>query len=189
MNPFQPIYPPLTRTPRLESVQVDNRAPTTAWVLLRGGYYDSARQNDLKSELDGIEPASELVLDLARTEHLDCSCLGVVIAKLLALRERDSNAQLLLRNVATKFASTLHLLKLDEVFIIESIRSERQVWILRARGGPKPIALQHISGNLLRLARRQRFKSDESIVCLFYRFDKHVELGIHGRRIAALRIV
>ena len=46
--------------------------------VLHGGYYDLARREELRAELDLIQPHSDVVLDLARTEHLDCSCIGVL---------------------------------------------------------------------------------------------------------------
>jgi anti-anti-sigma regulatory factor len=118
MNPFRPTYPLLTRTPRVEPA----RAPTTEPLLLEGGYYDASRRQDLKRELRGVDPHSDVVLDLAHTACFDCSCLGILIAKLLVWRQRDPDTNLRLRNIAPSLASTLHLLKLDEVFIVESVR-------------------------------------------------------------------
>jgi anti-anti-sigma regulatory factor len=124
MNPFQPMYPPLTRSPRLRPDGNGIRGPVGESLLLEGGCYDAARRDDLKLELRGFEPHGDGVLDLFRTKHLDCSCLGILIAKLLAWRERKSEINLRLRNVAPKLANTLRLLRLNEVFVIESERVE-----------------------------------------------------------------
>jgi anti-anti-sigma regulatory factor len=125
VNPFQPMYLSLTRTPRLEVARKGIRGPMTEPVLLEGGYYDVARRDDLKRELHGVEPHSDVVLDLAHTESLDCSCLGILVAKLGAWRERKPDTNLRLQNVTQSLERALRLLKLDNVFIIESVRPNR----------------------------------------------------------------
>jgi anti-anti-sigma regulatory factor len=61
---------------------------------------------------------------IARTEYLDCSCLGVLIAKLLTWRECEPGTNLRLQNVNRDIATVLRLLKLDEVFVVKSVSSD-----------------------------------------------------------------
>jgi anti-anti-sigma regulatory factor len=118
------MYPPLTRTPRLLPGGIGLGGPVGESLLFEGGFYDVARHDDLKLELNGFEPHGDGVLDLARTKHLDCSSFGILIAKLLTWRKRRPEINLRLLNVAPKLANTLRLLRLNEVFVIESERVE-----------------------------------------------------------------
>jgi len=86
---------------------------------LHGGYYDFSRKSELQAEFDAIEPHSDVVVDLASTEHLDCACLGVMIGRLNEWRMRKPKTQLHLINVAPRLARVLELLKLEQLFIIE----------------------------------------------------------------------
>jgi anti-anti-sigma regulatory factor len=86
---------------------------------LHGGYYDVSRKSELQAEFDAIEPHSDVVIDLATTEHLDCACLGVMVGRLGEWRVRKPETQLRLRNVAPQLARVLGILKLNEVFIVE----------------------------------------------------------------------
>jgi hypothetical protein len=113
-EPFSTLYPPLTRTPRLVPDNVGIRRPSTEPISLEGGCYDAPRRNDLKRELSGLEPHRDIVLELARTEHLDFSCIGILIRKLRVWRDREPKTNLRLRNISSNFAITLRLLKLDE---------------------------------------------------------------------------
>jgi anti-anti-sigma factor len=96
------------------------REPVSEPVLLEGGHYNAARQEDLERELCAVETHRDVVLDLARTEYIDCSCIGILIGKLRGWQERRPGAKLRLRNVAPDFAMILQLLRLDELFIVES---------------------------------------------------------------------
>jgi anti-anti-sigma factor len=91
-------------------------------LLLAGGEYDVARKDDLRAELDKTEPHSDVVLDLARTEFIDCSCIGVLIAKLHAWREEAPGTKLRLQNVSPSIARILGLLELELLFVIDSTR-------------------------------------------------------------------
>lgn len=91
-------------------------------LLLAGGEYDVARRDDLRAELDKTEPHSDVVLDLAKTDYIDCSCVGILIARLGEWRERRSDTHLRLRNVAPSIARMLGLLELDRLFVIENVR-------------------------------------------------------------------
>ncbi len=88
-------------------------------VSLHGGCYDIFRKVELKAELDSVEPRSDVVLDLSKTELLDCSCLGVLVGKLRQWRERDPETQLRLIHVAPRLARILSLVKLDTLFVLE----------------------------------------------------------------------
>jgi anti-anti-sigma factor len=91
-------------------------------LQLAGGEYDVARRDDLRAELDKTEPHSDVVLDLAKTDYMDCSCVGVLIAKLDAWRAQDPDTHVSLRNVAPSIARMLGLLELDRLFVIENVR-------------------------------------------------------------------
>jgi anti-anti-sigma factor len=87
--------------------------------VLHGGYYDFSRKAELKAEFDAIEPHSDVVVDLASTEHLDCSCLGIMIGRLREWRVYKPKTQLRLINVSPRLERVLELLKLEQLFIIE----------------------------------------------------------------------
>jgi anti-anti-sigma factor len=90
---------------------------------LRGGYYDIARKDELEAELGRVEPHSDVVLNLDNVEHLDCSCLGVMVARLQSWRKAQPGTNLRLQNVSRHFAKILCLVELDQLFIIDSIRA------------------------------------------------------------------
>jgi len=92
-------------------------------LLLEGGEYDVARKDDLRAELEQTEPHSDVVLDLAKTDYLDCSCIGVLIAKLHEWRERHPDTHLRLRNVAPSITRMLGILELDRLFVIENVQA------------------------------------------------------------------
>jgi len=121
-NDSSPIrYPTSMLNPLKPSGQV------SVPVVLRGGAYDVARRDALKAELAQVEPYTDIVIDLSTTELLDCSCIGVLAAKLRAWKDRRPQTTLRLRNVSTNIARVLRLLKLDEVFIVENLRSDANV--------------------------------------------------------------
>ncbi len=90
-------------------------------VMLKGGYYDILRSAELTAELNAIQPHSDVVLDLACTQHLDCACLGVMIRALNEWNRRAPGTHLRLRNVVPQVERMLQLVKLDKVFVIETI--------------------------------------------------------------------
>jgi anti-anti-sigma regulatory factor len=92
-------------------------------LVLEGGHYDIARRNDLRSELARTRPHSDVPLDLVRTDTIDCSCLGVLIAQLLKWKEDGADTKFRLYNVAPSIAHMLTLLELDALFKVESLRS------------------------------------------------------------------
>jgi len=89
-------------------------------VTLNGGYYDIFRSAELTVELSAIKPGSDVVLDLSRTQHLDCACLGVMIRALNEWNKRAPGTHLRLRNVVPQVERILRLVELDRVFIIET---------------------------------------------------------------------
>jgi anti-anti-sigma factor len=95
-------------------------------LQLLGGDYDISRKDDLEAELNLTEPHSDVVLDLATTDFIDCSCLGVLIMQLRTWREQLPDTNLRLQNVAPSIARMLGLLELDRLFVIESVRSNAQ---------------------------------------------------------------
>jgi anti-anti-sigma factor len=92
-------------------------------LLLEGGEYDVARKDDLRAELEQTEPHSDVVLDLAKTDYMDCSCIGVLIAKLHEWRERHPDTHLRLRNVAPSITRMLGILELGRLFVIENVQA------------------------------------------------------------------
>jgi anti-anti-sigma factor len=96
----------------------------SAPVRLRGGVYDVARRDALRAELAAVELHGDVVLDLGATEFMDCSCLGVLTSKLRAWRDRDPWINVRLRNVPVLLARILRVLRLDEVFTLESLRAD-----------------------------------------------------------------
>jgi anti-anti-sigma factor len=104
--------------------QVDNFVHTSAATdgppshVLHGGYYDLSRKSELKAEFDAIEPHSDVVIDLASTEHLDCSCIGVMVGRLREWRVRKPETQLRLINVTPRLERMLRLLMLQQLFVI-----------------------------------------------------------------------
>src|SRR5665213_2203469 len=84
---------------------------------LHGGYYDFSRKSELKVEFDAIEQHSDVVIDMASTEHLDCSCLGVMVRRLREWRVGKPETQLRLINVAPRLERVMQLLKLEQVFV------------------------------------------------------------------------
>lgn len=91
-------------------------------ILLLGGYYDVFRKADLRAELAAIEPHSDVVLDLATTDQLDCGSLGLMVARLREWRKEKPQTNLRLINVSTRIARVLTILGLDTLFIV-SVRA------------------------------------------------------------------
>jgi anti-anti-sigma regulatory factor len=91
-------------------------------MLLEGGEYDVFRRDALRIELDRIEPRTAIVLDLATTDYIDRSCIGVLIARLRSRRAFDAGRNLRLVDVRPNLATILRLLKLDEPFTIDDLR-------------------------------------------------------------------
>ncbi len=90
-------------------------------VLLRGGYYDIYRLDQLRAELQAVQPHSDVLLDLATTESLDCACLGALVGHLNVWRQRAPDTNLRLKNIHPRVARILTLTQLDKVFIVENV--------------------------------------------------------------------
>jgi anti-anti-sigma factor len=93
-------------------------------VLLHGGFYDSTRNAELATELDAITPHSDVIIDLASTEYLDCSSLGLMLQNLTRWKQMKPGTALRLLNVNPGLVNVMHLLKLDEVFLINQVSPE-----------------------------------------------------------------
>jgi anti-anti-sigma factor len=87
-------------------------------VSLHGGFYDSGRNVELAAELDVITPHSDVIIDLASTEYLDCSSLGLMLQNLTRWKQEKPGTELRLINVNPSLFDVMRLLKLDEVFLI-----------------------------------------------------------------------
>jgi anti-anti-sigma regulatory factor len=87
-------------------------------VMLHGGFYDSTRNAELATELEAISPHSDVIIDLASTEHLDCSSLSLMLQNLMRWKREKPGTELRLINVNPGLCDVMRLLKLDRVFLI-----------------------------------------------------------------------
>jgi anti-anti-sigma factor len=86
--------------------------------MLHGGIYDAARYAELAIELDAITPHSDVIIDLASTEYLDCSSLGLMLTNLTRWKQEKPGTHLRLVNVNPGLFDVMRLLKLDGIFLI-----------------------------------------------------------------------
>ena len=93
-------------------------------VMLHGGFYDSTRYDELATELEAISPHSDVIVDLASTEFLDCSSLGLMLRNLRRWKHEKPGTELRLINVRSNLFDVMRLLKLDRVFLINQDRRE-----------------------------------------------------------------
>ena len=100
------------------SAILNDRHGATTPVVLEGGYYDVFRKKALQAELASIQSHSDVVLDLSRTEQIDCACLGLFVARLREWRAQKPGTNLRLVNVSPRIARILSLLSLDTLFIV-----------------------------------------------------------------------
>jgi anti-anti-sigma factor len=87
-------------------------------AAFHGGYYDANRIGELAAELDAISPHSDVVIDLASTEYLDCSSLGLMVRHVNRWRLQKPGTKLRLINVNERLVTVMHALGLDRVFVI-----------------------------------------------------------------------
>ena len=87
-------------------------------VTLHGGFYDSSRNVELAAELDVISPHSDVIIDLASTEYLDCSSLGLMLQNLTRWKLEKPGTKLRLVNVNRGLVDVMRQLRLDRVFLI-----------------------------------------------------------------------
>jgi anti-anti-sigma regulatory factor len=87
-------------------------------IVLHGGFYDATRNVELAAELDTISPHSDVMIDLASTEYLDCSSLGLMIKNLRRWKLEKPGMELRLTNVNSSLLGVMRLLQLDGVFVI-----------------------------------------------------------------------
>jgi anti-anti-sigma factor len=87
-------------------------------VSLHGGFYDAARNVELAAELDKISPHSDVIINLASTEYLDCSSLGLMIENLRRWKKEKPGTKLRLINVNPRLFDVMRLLGLDAVFLV-----------------------------------------------------------------------
>jgi anti-anti-sigma factor len=87
-------------------------------IALHGGFYDATRNVELAAELDKISPHSDVMIDLASTEYLDCSSLGLMIQNLRRWKREKPGTQLRLTNVNPSLFAVMRLLQLDGIFLI-----------------------------------------------------------------------
>jgi anti-anti-sigma factor len=92
--------------------------------MLHGGFYDSARNAELATELDAITPHSDVIIDLASTEYLDCSSLGLMLQNLTRWKQEKPGTALRLINVNPSLVDAMRLLQLDGVFLINKVSPE-----------------------------------------------------------------
>ena len=93
-------------------------------VKLHGGFYDYTRIVELAAELDAITPHSDVTIDLASTEYLDCSSLALMLLNLRRWKQEKPGTELRLVNVNPSLVDVLHQLNLDRVFLINQVNQD-----------------------------------------------------------------
>jgi len=88
-------------------------------LRLHGGGYDIGRKEELRRELDSIEPDQVVVLDFSLTEHIDCFSIGLMIAQLKAWNRAEPGTTVRLRNVKPRLARIFRMLGLEHEFVVE----------------------------------------------------------------------
>jgi anti-anti-sigma factor len=87
-------------------------------VTLRGGFYDPGRNVELAAELAAVRPHSDVIIDLASTEYLDCSSIGLLLHNLGRWKREKPGTKLRLVNVNPNLIEIMHRLQLDRIFLI-----------------------------------------------------------------------
>lgn len=85
-------------------------------VILKGGEYDIWRQEELRKELDAIQPAGTVVLDLKKATFMDAGAIGLLVHLRKRLRDSDPNARLVLRNTPPIVMRVLKISQTDSLF-------------------------------------------------------------------------
>jgi anti-anti-sigma factor len=93
-------------------------------VRLHGGFYDGNRSDELAAELEAISPHSDVFIDLAGTDYMDCSSLGLLLQSLTRWKREKPGTALRLINVNPSLVHVMRLLELDRVFLINQVSRE-----------------------------------------------------------------
>ncbi len=86
-------------------------------VLHVQGFFDFSLHKDFRQSYKGVEGVKRYVIDLAETEYMDSSALGM----LLLLREfaADQGAEVVLRNCSREVRKILEIANFQRLFRIE----------------------------------------------------------------------
>jgi anti-anti-sigma factor len=87
-------------------------------ITLHGGFYDVNRSVELAAELEAISPHSDVIIDLASTEYLDASSIGLLMHNLRRWKHEKPGTQLRLVNVNPNLVEIMHRLNLDRIVLI-----------------------------------------------------------------------
>lgn len=85
-------------------------------AVLQGGDYDVFRRDELRAELDAIEPAEIVELDLKRTTFMDAGAIGLLVAFRRRVRQQYPDAQVRLLNTPSLVRRVLKLSACDDLF-------------------------------------------------------------------------
>ena len=67
-----------------------------------------------------------MIIDLASTEYLDCSSLGLMLQNLMRWKQEKPGTQLRLVNANQGLVDVMRLLKLDGIFLINRDARENE---------------------------------------------------------------
>jgi anti-anti-sigma regulatory factor len=85
-------------------------------VVLDGGDYDVFRRDELRAELDAIEPAELVELDLKKTTFMDAGAIGMLVAFRRRVREQYPDARIRLVHTPSLVRRVLKLSACDDLF-------------------------------------------------------------------------
>lgn len=85
-------------------------------IVLSGGEYDVWRRNELRTELDGAELSSEVIIDLSRVTFMDAGAVGLLLAFRKRVYEYDPKARVTLRNTPQIVRRVLSIAHAEDLF-------------------------------------------------------------------------
>lgn len=85
-------------------------------IVLSGGEYDVWRRNELRTELDGAELSSEVIIDLSRVTFMDAGAVGLLLAFRKRVYEYDPKARVTLRNTPQIVRRVLGIAHAEDLF-------------------------------------------------------------------------
>lgn len=85
-------------------------------IVLSGGEYDVWRRNELRTELDGAELSSKVIIDLSRVTFMDAGAVGLLLAFRKRVYEYDPKARVTLRNTPQIVRRVLSIAHAEDLF-------------------------------------------------------------------------
>lgn len=85
-------------------------------IVLSGGEYDVWRRNELRTELDGAELSSEVIIDLSRVTFMDAGAVGLLLAFRKRVYEYNPKARVTLRNTPQIVRRVLSIAHAEDLF-------------------------------------------------------------------------